>query len=870
MEDLSEKADIDWLALDSNEYDDICLDMSDGELSPLVMDVGPPSPILGKPSVRMSKVAKDSQDSTTPLSPVTSEASIINASQDDAGALANTDAPRSVKISDTRNVEEPKKKKMPLKRSGAPIRDLTEKRSNTDSHSTPCIQNSKPLVVGSPAINKSVCDDDSISLYAKDEDCLSLYKSNSKQTRVQSMNRKPFRSAQGRNVVARKGIDLRSHARLCKPDLRNTIKRLDNVSDVASLLFECNRMLNTNSYENVVIAAERFCKAYTEHVFQKGSQELEKFARRLARMLLSHKEMKYLYRVVRLSITMNIHLDEETISDFVESLCSNKEFGKANIILTQMRDASLVLGDRVKDLLAKYIDTPARHNTLPSKSARIVTDTDDSLCRGSYVDDTSQLPDDQNDEKKSGVLDAVSHGPTGLNWKKSQLFVELSDIHHPNKNRVARIRRKSDSDHTRCAATSAASGIVKITSKKEAVDFIKLGKCVTDVLEAVGGLRGTTLIFPAFADLIVSTGIQQSQGRNLQNLCSLDSFVVAAIDHANDKERIKLYMSRICIEVSRLLPSKLAYQVARYMERVGLKLVPQMCDGTQTSRKTRFFSADAIVNNCLEYNDLNLAMVAVNQYFAEAEIDFGPYLSPLVCKMLCKVAEVAYAEKRHMDAAKCCTLLPAGFGDGSEAGLMEEILLEILKNPESLGMAVDEQVCNGMVDQMLTRGLSTEIRKIIVKAFSANVVPVFKFLERKGIYRKPQIANFPHLILIPYILCVEEMAMIIQRHLTELSEFLVETGQSVCVDIPMKIVLTRSVGSLRTFSPMKMPKCDYKNSLTRLLETLNKVVTPSLKRQSQEFLSATEEFQINIDISSVRSWMLENTNYREGSTLKQA
>lgn len=862
MEDSSEKGDVDWLALD----DDLCLDISDDELNPLVMDVCPSSPILGKPSGRQNKVLKDSQDSTTPLSPATSEASVVNASQDNAGSVSDRDlAPRSVKLCGGRNVGLPNKSKLPLKRPGRAIAALAEKKSNTENLAAPSLLNEKGLLVGSLQRNKSVSDDDAISLYVKDEDCFSLYQS--KRSRVHGLGRGSFRGGRERSVITRKDVTLRPHHRITKPDLRNTIRKPDNVTEVDSLLSECNRMLNTNCYENVVIAAEMFCKAYTDHVFQKESQALSKFARRLVCLLLRHKEMKYLYRVVRLTITMNIHLDEDVICDFVESMCNSKEYGKVNIILNQLRDASLVYGDRIKSLFAKHVKTPARNSMLPTKNARIVSNMSDSLCRGSFFD-TSQLPNQQNDvSRKSGVLDAVSTGPAGLNWKKSQLLVEIPD--DPQKNRITHVYEESDSENTGRAATSMGNCFVKTEQRKE-VDFVKLGSCVTEMLEAVGHLQITTSLFSAFADLIVSTGIH-SPSNNFQSLDCLDSFVVSAIQHASDKECIQLHMSRICAEVSKMLPPKLAYQVARYIQRVGLKLVPAMCDGrsSQCKRKARFFAADAIVNNCLEHNDLNLALVAVDQYLAEVQIDFGPFLSPLICKMLCKVAEVAYAEKRHMDAAKCCTLLPAGFGDGSEAALMGDILLEILTNPESFRLLNDEKVCNSMVDQMLTRGLATEVRRIIVKAFSANVVPVFKFLERKGVYQKPQIARDPHCINIPYILCVEEMAMTIQRHLTELSEFLVEMGESVRMDIPMTIVLSRTVGSLRSFSTIKSPQCNYKNSLTRLIETLSKVVSPSLDRHSQKFLSSTEEFQINVDIASVRSWMLANTNYHERSVLKK-
>uniref|UniRef100_H2YKD3 Uncharacterized protein n=1 Tax=Ciona savignyi TaxID=51511 RepID=H2YKD3_CIOSA len=102
------------------------------------------------------------------------------------------------------------------------------------------------------------------------------------------------------------------------------------------------------------------------------------------------------------------------------------------------------------------------------------------------------------------------------------------------------------------------------------------------------------------------------------------------------------------------------------------------------------------------------------------------------------------------------------------------------------------------VDQLLSRNLLPLIRQVLNSnaLVNANVLKVYKYMESRGIYSYPKIAHRPHLVLIPYTMGLVEMTLVLYRHLVELSMFLVELGEKLRTDLPLRVVLIWNVGGL--------------------------------------------------------------------------
>ncbi|XP_077970547.1 uncharacterized protein LOC144425108 [Styela clava] len=775
--------------------------------------------------------------------------------------------------------------------------------------------------------NTNIADEDSdnsdvISLYARDEDYSSLYTNNAMKERevtIDNTNRPTIVNGANPPVpdLANKADD--------KKDLRYKIPKKCPDDIQGLLMTKISNLLDCDTRSNTLLAAAKFCSSYTGNQFKKVNREFYCITRKLAEKLLHYQEMRHLYRIVRLALDMQIVITDSVLCGLINHLGKIMENAKIAVIMNVIREKHVMCGDIVQVVANKYllkkkpepqflkIPQIFRNTTNPVTAFnRIVSKENDvALVNGGISGGMQHCSDncivgnkpvtsaEENSVNKilspgnrRNVIRASTFCGPVENWKKDPVFIQIS-----NSRKVANDAAKNEGvscnftvSQTRKRVLNYLNGAnITVDPKHDLkgtmnglpnttgsdINVNMLGKCIGHIVEAVGDTFVPNTLFSAFADLLaLGDSERESSDMNFDVCEKLVPFLKSALNSSSgtsDTSKINFWVSRIGADMIQRLSPNNAYRMAQSMKYMGLNLVPPSLGKSRShaERKIRFQIVNKIVGYCISEKDLNLSISVIQEYFADENAsDAGPVFAPLLCTMLCNVAKLAITEKQFLKAAKCLSMLPAGFGDRSEFPLMDQVLIGVLTDTNQHTQE-EINICNGMVEQMLSRGMATSIRAAIVNAFCPNVVPLFKHLEAKGVYRRPRIAECPYVIMIPYILCIQEMALVVQRHLTELSEYLLEMNQRIQVDRPMRIVLGKNIGFLQPLSSIDdtNKQKSYEQGLQRLLGALDGYLNPNLKVMTKELHPQKTEFVLQIDICSVRHWMLANTEYEENKKL---
>lgn len=714
---------------------------------------------------------------------------------------------------------------------------------------------------------------DELSLYAPDEDCISLY-NNCPPDESKVIVRIETRTAEeDRDNVQH----IPKNSRIEVMTMKNDIVRSN--SDLRSLIPASNKNfedvvkkikyhLQDNTCSQSLVAAVLFCKAYKDDQIKTVDKEFEYVTKRLTEMLYHFHEMNHLYRIVRLSIDLHIVSSDLVLVGLIDHLGKQGELDKINVLFRQMRERSLQCSQIVYAAKNRYVPDLLKRKLSSNKNEpQHKRASLDPTCSRSCV-----------------AWRSASNEPAVNRNVKQPLVIQISNTTNSVAKSSAYQRRLVKINDWGSPSTSKGekSLVVKIPkgdsknidSCMECV-WIALGTSVKQLLEILTPGIGEDSVFALFSNLLASCKMKIGDSALDEDFCPiLKPFLNSALKSFNKNTEAsgRNWLSWICVDLALKINAANAYKIIYLLKSMGLKLIPKDLDGENMNvchakRKKRFQVTERIVKVCLEANDLDLVMQIITDFFeVRYTNDAGPVLSPLICNMLCLIASTVCERNRFFEAAECLSLLPEGYGDGAELRLLEKVLLGVVKKERRYSQK-EEEVCTGMISQMLSRGMATEIRRVISSLMCANVFPVFKFLEAKGVYRRPRISDSPHLVVMPFVLSVEEMALVVHRHLTELSLFLVEIKRGVRCDIPMRIALSKKVGSLEplTLSAQKPAKFDslYEEARAHLHQALEFFLDPGLVVVNESIHYQTKEIIFIISLASVLRWMKSNTQYNK-------
>lgn len=315
-----------------------------------------------------------------------------------------------------------------------------------------------------------------------------------------------------------------------------------------------------------------------------------------------------------------------------------------------------------------------------------------------------------------------------------------------------------------------------------------------------------------------------------------------------------------------------AYLVIKFMRDHGLDYIKSLPIYLKECafRPSPCGNALSFIKIAIQVDDWKLVCTLVKEFFYDNDTDpTGPLQGKQLHDQLTQVLNYTVQQGNMEDALSIAQCLPLNHGTGSELRSLEKILSDVL-----LEKCLVDDSANALkiiTDLLLNRRQILLVRKhLSCHVFNNTKLNLYQYLEQRCIYKFPRIAQYAHLVIIPYGMSKTEMSLAIFRHLVELAMFLTELKAPLRSDLSLRIVLKMNSELQPVPEKHRDPRYrgnPYEKARDRLKDTLFTVMRPPLsleRRREHPFkISRNGEVIFNVNIQSVRDWMLKNTIYNE-------
>ncbi|XP_076813877.1 uncharacterized protein LOC143460304 [Clavelina lepadiformis] len=730
-----------------------------------------------------------------------------------------------------------------------------------------------------------------LDLYAPDEDCVSLY-SNARITR----RKKSTQSAGERRVIP------------ASSDAEILAGSNDNEISVRRSVDLINMLLDYHCSSQTAMAVETFLQLFLHHKPAVFDAKVFATAQRLSLQLLEFNKMSYLQKLVRLTLSMKIFLDEGVLDKLFQHLHQQKDSQTLQQLVDKVRKCDLGDGNPVYGLVRKWssnirhhrnnagqinkrLSSPPPGKDAPRKEFPTSIMSQKQPASSRRVSFHQHLTDSRPVEGSSARF--------GSNQRGEKHKANRSDRHERYGDR--NLKPPSDENHCpiragnrfemnsrhdnqpsksallKTPSHSQASGLTKAPSADDIAeqnlaaqiknaaccrDWSALGRRFGELIGVIGSQMIEDKLLTAFVDLL--TLKSNENAAIFGQFCDAAKFLVK---HTCPEEFdvLMICSTRIALTIIKNGSKDLAYGLVMYLWEDHLDyLTLTSLNDKSSSPLTPCDNVMTFILACMHKNDCKTAARLAQRFFVEKHCDVsGPRQGQALSHLLELVTRHCVLQN-HLDLGVCCIqAMPRNYASGSEVPLLQEILRTILRQ-EFVGDNTAESL-KTLAEQMLSRLLLSSLRLIINESpLNKSVLSLFEYLESKGIYKFPLTARSPHLVVIPYTMGQVEMSMALFRHLTELSLLLFELGEKL-LDKPLRVILSWNIGCLTQLCTAHS-KDLYQEASSRLLETFDTLMKPPLALQYQDDVTKTREMRFNLSSSSVRKWLLLNTNYREESS----